>query len=182
MSDLCWTSARRLAGAIADGSLSAVEVMEAHLDRIAAVDGDIHAFLHLNAAALETAAAVDAQRAAGEKLGPLAGVPIVLKDNLCTRGVVTTCSSRILEGWQPPYTATVVDRVLAELAEHFDALPEVQEAFAASSTPELSLASVDGDEAQALKAEAWELDSLADRGYFNEKLDQLLIDVLLGVR
>src|SRR3954447_16466367 len=73
-------------------------------------------------------------------------------------------------------------RRLAELAEHFDSLPEVQEAFAAASTPELALASVDGDEADALKAEAWELDALADRGYFNEKLDQLLVDVLLGVR
>jgi xylose isomerase len=73
-------------------------------------------------------------------------------------------------------------RRLAELAEHFDSLPEVQEAFAAASTPELALASVDGDEAEALKAEAWELDALAGRGYFNEKLDQLLVDVLLGVR
>ena len=73
-------------------------------------------------------------------------------------------------------------RRLAELAEHFDSLPEVQEAFAAASTPELALASVDGDEAEALKAEAWELDALAERGYFNEKLDQLLVDVLLGVR
>jgi xylose isomerase len=73
-------------------------------------------------------------------------------------------------------------RRLAELAEHFDSLPEVQEAFEAASTPELALAGVDGDEAEALKAEAWELDALAERGYFNEKLDQLLVDVLLGVR
>src|SRR3954452_12052625 len=73
-------------------------------------------------------------------------------------------------------------RRLAELARHFDSLPEVQEAFEAASTPELALASVEGDEAEALKSEAWELDGLADRGYFNEKLDQLLVDVLLGVR
>ena len=73
-------------------------------------------------------------------------------------------------------------RRLAELAAHFDSLPEVQEALEAASTPELALASVDGDEAEALKAEAWELDALAERGYFNEKLDQLLVDVLLGVR
>ena len=65
---------------------------------------------------------------------------------------------------------------------HFDALPEVQEALAAASTPELALASVDGEEAQALKQEAWALDALAERGYFNERLDQLLVDVLLGVR
>src|SRR3954454_21081771 len=71
---------------------------------------------------------------------------------------------------------------LAEKAAHFDALPEVQEALAAASTPELALASVDGDEAQALKDEAWGLDALAERGYFTERLDQLLVDVLLGVR
>src|SRR3954453_14769568 len=71
---------------------------------------------------------------------------------------------------------------LAEKAAHFDALPEVQEALAAASTPELALASVDGDETQALKDEAWGLDALAERGYFNERLDQLLVDVLLGVR
>jgi xylose isomerase len=73
-------------------------------------------------------------------------------------------------------------RRLAELAEHFDALPEVQDALEAASTPELGQASVEGNEADALKAEAWELDALAERGYFNEKLDQLLVDVLLGVR
>ena len=73
-------------------------------------------------------------------------------------------------------------RALAERAAHFDSLPEVQEALEAASTPELALASVDGDEAETLKAEAWELDALAERGYFNERLDQLLVDVLLGVR
>jgi xylose isomerase len=73
-------------------------------------------------------------------------------------------------------------RALAEKARHFDSLPEVQEALAAASTPELALASVEGNEAQALKAEAWELDSLAGRGYFNEALDQILVDVLLGLR
>ena len=64
-------------------------------------------------AARAAADAVDAAVAAGEDPGPLAGVPIALKDNLCTRGVPTTCSSKILEGWRPPYTATVVERVLA---------------------------------------------------------------------
>jgi xylose isomerase len=71
---------------------------------------------------------------------------------------------------------------LAERAAHFDSLPEVQEALAAASTPELGLASVAGDEADALKAEAWNLDALAERGYFNERLDQLVVDVLLGTR
>ena len=73
-------------------------------------------------------------------------------------------------------------RALADKARHFDSLPEVQEALEAASTPELALASVEGNEAEKLKAEAWELDSLAERGYFNERLDQILVDVLLGVR
>ena len=71
---------------------------------------------------------------------------------------------------------------LAERAAHFDALPEVQEAMEAASVAELALDTVDGDEAEALKDEAWALDALAERGYFNERLDQLLVDVLLGVR
>jgi xylose isomerase len=73
-------------------------------------------------------------------------------------------------------------RRLAELAQHFDSLPEVQEALEAASTPELAVPGVEGKEYDALKAEAWELDALADRGYYNEKLDQLVVDVLLGVR
>jgi xylose isomerase len=73
-------------------------------------------------------------------------------------------------------------RTLADRAAHFDALPEVQEAMQAASVAELALASVDGDEAAALKDEAWALDALAERGYFNERLDQLLVDVLLGAR
>jgi xylose isomerase len=73
-------------------------------------------------------------------------------------------------------------RALAEKAAHFDSLPEVQEALEAASTPELGRASVDGDEAEALKAESEALDTLAERGYYNERLDQLVVDVLLGVR
>jgi xylose isomerase len=71
---------------------------------------------------------------------------------------------------------------LAERARHFDSLPEVQEALAAASTPELAVASVDGDAAETLKAESENLDALAERGYYNERLDQLLVEVLLGVR
>ena len=71
---------------------------------------------------------------------------------------------------------------LAERARHFDALPEVQEALAAASTPELAQPSVSGDGADALKAEADRLDELASRGYYNERLDQLLIEVLMGAR
>ena len=84
----------------------------AHLDRIAAVDGDIHAFLHVDSeGALAAADAIDTARAAGEALGPLAGVPLALKDVLTMKGVPTTCGSRILEGWRPPYDATVTRRL-----------------------------------------------------------------------
>jgi xylose isomerase len=71
---------------------------------------------------------------------------------------------------------------LAERARHFDSLPEVAEALDAASAPELAQASVDGDSPDVLKAEADRLDALAERGYFNERLDQILVEVLLGVR
>jgi len=73
-------------------------------------------------------------------------------------------------------------RALSDKARHFDSLPEVHEALEAASTPELAVSSVGGDSHEMLKAEAWELDALAGRGYFNERLDQILVDVLLGVR
>ena len=93
-------------------TVSARELAAAHLDRIAAVDGDIHAFLHVDAeGALAAADAIDTARAAGEELGPLAGVPLALKDVLTMKGAPTTCGSRILEGWHPPYDATVTRRL-----------------------------------------------------------------------
>ncbi|HYN56483.1 MAG TPA: Asp-tRNA(Asn)/Glu-tRNA(Gln) amidotransferase subunit GatA [Motilibacterales bacterium] len=93
-------------------AVSAREITTAHLDRIAAVDDDIHAFLYVNAeGALAAADAIDAARAAGEKLGPLAGIPLALKDVLTMKGAPTTCGSRILEGWHPPYDATVTRRL-----------------------------------------------------------------------
>jgi aspartyl-tRNA(Asn)/glutamyl-tRNA(Gln) amidotransferase subunit A len=104
-------TAAELSTRLEAGEISSVEVTQAHLDRIAAVDEGVHAFLHLNEKALETAASVDAKRAAGEKLGPLAGVPIAIKDVLCTLGMPSTAGSRILEGWVPPYDATVVARL-----------------------------------------------------------------------
>ena len=104
-----WT-ATRTATAIADREVSAVEVTRAHLDRIAAIDDRVHAFLHVDTAgALAQAARVDA----GEFTGPLAGVPLALKDILTTKGVPTTAGSRILEGWRPPYDATVTQRLRA---------------------------------------------------------------------
>lgn len=112
--DLVRQSAATLAQAIGEGEVSAREVTQAHLDRIAEVDGDVHAFLHVDAeGALATADAVDASRAAGDALGPLAGVPLALKDILAMKGVPTTCGSKILEGWRPPYDATVVERLRA---------------------------------------------------------------------
>jgi aspartyl-tRNA(Asn)/glutamyl-tRNA(Gln) amidotransferase subunit A len=110
--DLIRQSAATLAGAIAEGEVSAREVTQAHLDRIAEVDGEVHAFLHVDAdGALATADAIDTSRAAGDTLGPLAGVPLALKDILAMKGVPTTCGSRMLEGWRPPYDATVVERL-----------------------------------------------------------------------
>ncbi|QCB95386.1 Asp-tRNA(Asn)/Glu-tRNA(Gln) amidotransferase subunit GatA [Cellulomonas shaoxiangyii] len=94
--------------------VSSVELTQAHLDRIAAVDPQVHAFLHVSAdEALATAADVDARRGAGEELHPLAGVPIAVKDVVVTRGLPTTAGSRILEGWVPPYDATLVERIKA---------------------------------------------------------------------
>ena len=110
--ELTRRTAASLAAAIASGELSALEVTQAHLDRIAKVDEKVHAFLHVDTAgALAAAAAVDAKRAAGEPLGPLAGVPLALKDVFTTHGVPTTCGSKILEGWLPPYDATVTRRL-----------------------------------------------------------------------
>ncbi|WP_155372010.1 Asp-tRNA(Asn)/Glu-tRNA(Gln) amidotransferase subunit GatA [Catellatospora vulcania] len=112
MSDLIKLTAADLAGKIAAGDVSAEEVTRAHLDRIAEVDGRVHAFLHVDdSGAVEAARAVDAKRAAGEKLGPLAGVPIAIKDVIATKGIPTTAASKILEGWRPPYDATVMTRI-----------------------------------------------------------------------
>ncbi|MFM7144992.1 MAG: amidase, partial [Actinomycetales bacterium] len=114
MSDLIRQSAATLASAIAEREVSAVEVAQAHLDRIAAVDDRVHAFLYVDAqGALAAAQSVDDRLAAGERLGPLAGVPLALKDVLTMRGVPTTCGSRVLQGWRPPYDASVVERLRA---------------------------------------------------------------------
>ena len=97
----------------AAGEVTSVEVTRAFLDQIERVDAGVHAFLHVDTeGALAQAAAVDARIAAGEKLGPLAGVPLALKDLFCQEGVPTTAGSRILQGWRPPYSATVTRRLL----------------------------------------------------------------------
>ena len=98
-----------MAAQIASGQTSSVELTQAHLDRIESVDTDVHAFLFVDSqGALAQAAAVDAKRAAGEKLSPLAGVPLALKDVMTQKGIPTTAGSKILEGWRPPYDSTVV--------------------------------------------------------------------------
>jgi aspartyl-tRNA(Asn)/glutamyl-tRNA(Gln) amidotransferase subunit A len=103
-----------IAADVRAGRRRALDVLEEHLAAIDAREVDIHAFnLVLADEARAAAAAVDRQVAEGRDPGPLAGVPIALKDNLCTRGIPTTCSSRILEGWRPPYDGTVVARVAA---------------------------------------------------------------------
>ena len=108
MAELTRLTAAELSAALATGEVSATEVTRAHLDRIAAVDDRVHAFLHVAAqSALAQAARIDARRAAGEPLGPLAGVPVAVKDVFTTVGMPTTCGSRILEGWHPPYDATI---------------------------------------------------------------------------
>src|SRR6201992_2394988 len=112
MTELIKKTAAELAAAVAAGETSAVEVTRAHLEQIAAVDGKVHAFLHVAADdALAQAREVDRQRAAGEPLGALAGVPVAVKDLFATVGMPTTCGSRILEGWRPPYESTITQRL-----------------------------------------------------------------------
>ena len=110
--DLVRRTAAELAELMASGQASATEVARAHLDRIAAVDGEVRAFLHVDEeAVLAQARAIDQRRAAGEELGPLAGVPIAHKDVFTTTDMPTTAGSKILEGWRPPYDATVTARL-----------------------------------------------------------------------
>lgn len=110
MTDLIRLSAADLAARLASGEVSSVEATQAHLDRIAAVDGAVHAYLHVSDHALDVAADIDRRRAAGEALGELAGVPLAIKDVLVTTDMPSTSGSRILEGFLSPYDATVVAR------------------------------------------------------------------------
>ena len=110
--DLTRLTAAELSARLVGREVSAVEATTAHLDRISAVDGPVHAFLHISAdEALATAADVDARRAAGAPLHPLAGVPIAVKDVVVTRGLPTTAGSAILRDWVPPYDATLVQKI-----------------------------------------------------------------------
>ncbi len=103
------SDAAQMSKALADKEVSAEELTTAHFERISAVDGKVKAFLHLDTdGAIAAAKDVDARRARGEKLPPLAGVPLALKDVMTQKGIPTTCGSKILEGWRPPYDSTVV--------------------------------------------------------------------------
>ncbi|WP_372696801.1 Asp-tRNA(Asn)/Glu-tRNA(Gln) amidotransferase subunit GatA [Arthrobacter sp. JSM 101049] len=121
MNEIIRLSAADLAAKLRDGSVTSTQAVQAHLDRIAAVDGGdrgVHAFLHLNAdEALAVAAEVDSIRAAGgaeaAALHPLAGVPIAIKDLIVTKGQPTTAGSKFLEGWMSPYDATVIEKIRA---------------------------------------------------------------------
>ncbi len=107
-------TARAIASDVRSGNRRAADVVEEYLGRIEAHDGDVHAFNTVTAEqARAAAAAIDAAVSQGRDPGPLAGVPIAFKDNMCTRGVPTTCSSRMLETWSPPYDATVVQAMTA---------------------------------------------------------------------
>ncbi|RDI32912.1 Asp-tRNA(Asn)/Glu-tRNA(Gln) amidotransferase subunit GatA [Lentzea flaviverrucosa] len=110
--DLIHATAAELAAKIHSGEVSSVEVTQAHLDRIAETDGKVHAFLHVDTeGALAQARRVDEAVKAGEQVSPLAGVPLALKDVMTTEGVPTTVGSKILEGWIPPYDATVTRKL-----------------------------------------------------------------------
>jgi len=111
-SELTGLTAADLADRLASGEVSAVEATRAHLDRIAAVDGTVHAFLHVDEeGALAAARQADDDRAAGRPASPLAGVPLALKDVFATSDMPTTCGSKMLEGWVPPYDSTVAERL-----------------------------------------------------------------------
>jgi aspartyl-tRNA(Asn)/glutamyl-tRNA(Gln) amidotransferase subunit A len=106
------TGARDIAWNVRNNVVSAADVVERHLAEIDRRDGDVHAFnLVLADDARARAAEIDDAVSVGRDPGPLAGVPIALKDNMCTRGIPTTCSSKILDGWKPPYDATIVTKL-----------------------------------------------------------------------
>ena len=113
MSELTRLPAIELQGLLNAGEVSSREVTQSHLNRISQVEGKVQAFLHVSEKALEQADDIDSRRAKGEELPSTAGLPLAVKDVLCTTDMPTTAGSRILEGWQPPYDATVVSKYRA---------------------------------------------------------------------
>ena len=112
MNELVKRSVSEHSAALQSGAYSAKELTKAYLDAIAETDGTIGAYISLYPEeALAAAAAVDEKRAKGESLSPLAGIPAGIKDNICTRGMRTTCASKMLENYVPPYDADVIERL-----------------------------------------------------------------------
>ncbi|MCK5733369.1 MAG: Asp-tRNA(Asn)/Glu-tRNA(Gln) amidotransferase GatCAB subunit A, partial [Candidatus Latescibacteria bacterium] len=112
--DLCGATAYQLRDEIAAGRVTSVAVTEAMLRTIAQRDGELNAYISLMAdTALEKAREVDERAKRGDALGPLAGIPVAVKDLICTKGARTTCGSRMLESFVPPYDATVIGKLKA---------------------------------------------------------------------
>jgi aspartyl-tRNA(Asn)/glutamyl-tRNA(Gln) amidotransferase subunit A len=110
--NLSGVTAEKLVSLYKNKELTVTEVIRGLYETIEQTDRDVRAFITLcRDAAMEQASAVDAKIAAGEPTGSLAGVPVAIKDNMAMQGVATTCGSRILEGYKPPYTATAVERL-----------------------------------------------------------------------
>ena len=109
-----YSTAAEMSAALAAKEVSSVDLTKRHLDRISQVDSDVHAFLYVDTeGALVQAEAADKLRAAGGTISPLAGVPLALKDVLAQKGIPTTCGSKMLENWRPPYDSTVVTKLKA---------------------------------------------------------------------
>jgi len=104
--------AHEISKLISDKEMTSEEITKAFLDRIEAVEPKVDAFITISSEqAMNQARAVDAKIARGEKVSSLAGVPIAIKDNMCTKGILTTCGSKILNNFIPPYNATVVNKI-----------------------------------------------------------------------
>ena len=114
MQDILKLSAVQLGKKIAAGEITSVEATKAYLDKIGSVDKDINAYITVDREnAIREAEEADKKISAGELTGPLAGVPVAIKDNMCIEGMLTTCASHILDNFVPTYTATAVEKLKA---------------------------------------------------------------------